>query len=244
MGLKRLEVLHSASTPLPVLAAALERVDRSTHVLGGKFTSPAVEPPPKLVDEETTRLMEFLTKISFEGQPDTASRTMRQAIASGNQALGLQDIAMQLRDIPGRKSLIWITEVDDAFSWTVTSREERLASTYELPVELLNEASVSLYIAIHGGTGVAVTRDRVSGMMVSGLGLLAEATGGKLVEYRLEGLNNAIASALTDCGSYYLVRLHVPSSKPGNLPFEIDAKVTVTASNTRARVRKHFWSLP
>lgn len=95
-----LKTVHSGTASTPVFGAALQQLDRETHILGGSF-KPASGPPSDVqqVDAELARLRGFLN----------SPRPISGLNAAGVQVRAMVQLAEWLGKLPGRKAVMWVS---------------------------------------------------------------------------------------------------------------------------------------
>ncbi len=186
-------VVHRATTSLPVLAAALQRVDEQTHLLHGKFSAANPAPDVALVNEETARLLAFARGAIWVGDDPHNVRHEHDVNAVESLRAGsLEQIAGALRNVPGRKPLSWLTRATNEL-------DARRA-------EMFTGAAVSVYPAVLTRP-VDVRGDTHQALFYRSQ---VKATGGEMVPYR-NGPMSAVKAALDNCGPYYLISLQSDS---------------------------------
>jgi VWFA-related protein len=208
-----------------VTLAALEQVDRTTHALGGRFSSGvSPEEQTKLKDEITA---EFNRLKDFEQKVEVATFYRRFSV----QFETLQLIANALTRMPGRKAVLWITSafparVDEgkkllALGSTIatdTVEWWEMTTQYEKSVRLLNAAQISLYAAepVKGGGGLASggftgvgAGGNFTDLTFTGLGEITNRTGGMVISFATD-TSKMVDAIDKDMGSYYLLQYELP----------------------------------
>ncbi len=257
---KGIVVTHQPGTTPPVLAAALERLDSDTKVLGGKFHSElaqnVAENEKPAVEAELARLKQF----GEAEQPST--RDIDEAFV---QVRGLQQLASGMRRMPGRKQLLFVT---GGFLFTVFESEGRLTFLsvtdraavnrlgfgqlpqveaqqeytqearaltveYERAIEMLNEAKVTIYPALI--TSSAINTDPM-------LNTFSRATAGKFITFQNE-LGPAAKEVAADSGNYYLVACEAPPLK-GNDTKWVKLDVEVKRPGAKVRHPEGYFAMP
>lgn len=241
-------VVHSG-TSAPVTLAALEKVDKATHALGGKFSSGvSADDQRKSADEidaEFSRLKDFEQKV----ETATFYRTFSVQFDT------MQMIANALGRLPGRKAVLWITsnfpvKVDEgkkllALGNTTMATDQvewwAMTTMYEKSVRMLNAANVSIYGAQPANDNEERTpTNNIPNFYVSPLGLtyvalsdLGNRTGGTIVPFSTD-TKKMVDAVEKDLGSYYVLDYQLPAP-----PQHIDWKeLNIKVAKDGVKVRK------
>ena len=143
--------------------------------------------------------------------------------------------ASRLVDVPGRKSLIWLSDafplvIDNSVVPGANAAEVVYHQNLERLLARLNRADVAVYGV--AACGLSVTARSYSGTMVQ----LAERTGGTAF-YGRNDLDEGIRLALEDMRISYTLGFHVPA---GAAPGLHEIRVRVNRPGVRLRYRESY----
>lgn len=248
-----LNLVHSFDTPAPVLAAALELLDRKTHILGGNFKSAAASNVPnnlqQMVGDELASLEQFaatrwsMYAFPFRGYADPFAVQMD----------ALHKLADLCGKMPGRKAAFWITgsSATDTVS-TLSPRTDEQRSKdkeYESAIEALNEGQISMFpvTMLPNGFVIGGLAFNEADFRIRHLGFfdflqqVARSTGGDLL-YLERHIGSSIRPGLTHFSSYYLL-----SYQLGPPPKEAQwrkLELSVKRPDVHVRSMDGFFALP
>ncbi len=261
MDANGLHLVHSFDTPAPVLAAALQLLDRKTHILGGHFKSAAASNVPDNLKEKVGDELAALEQLTAPMSPVTGDPFPIQMEA-------LYKFGNLCRGMHGRKPAIWITGfpaiysptgelVYDTVSYISPHTDEQRGKDkeYESAIEALNEGEVSIFpvttwsfLPYAPNVGVDPA---YSGPAPVGPGTptgdrdallpIAKSTGGDIL-FLGPHIASTIRPRLSHFSSYYLL-----SYRPSPIPREIEwTKLDVKTKREGVRVHSMdgFFALP
>ena len=235
--------VHQVTTAPEVLAAAIQQLDATTHVLKGNGLGSTIS--PEFSEQHGPQIASEASRLQELGKVDKMTPAGNAAFI---QLAGLEQIADGMQRIPGRKALIWLTTglffgLDDAAGVMrfrgggSQLQNTQLSAEYERLVEMLNDARVSIYPI------VVAAHDMLHGNVpYLGLGLetIARSTGGAPAS-NLD-LATAVNMIAKDCGTYYLL-----SYDPPTIAKRLEwrkLKIRVARDGARVRAPEGFFMLP
>jgi VWFA-related protein len=239
-----LKLVHSFTTPASVLAAALQLLDKKTHMLGGHYESAAASNVP---DELKPKVQDELASL------EELLAVRKRVNAPPRQMEDLYKVGNLCRRIPGRKAAFWITHwsyVRPESGTTLRGLEQTYATQFEDAVEALNEGRTSIYpLALPPQQPMNSTLDQAEALVLAvengnaetALTQIARATGGELLHFGPD-LAKAIQPGLSHFSSYYLLT-HKLGPPPAHVEWN---KLETKTKREGARVHspEGFFALP
>ncbi len=256
MGKERLIILHDVNQNTGDLSDAIHRYD-ARHI-------PDEAPAGSILDAKSTELERFLegrdnTFIAARDRPSrSGSRWEFNRLATQMTLVSMQTVARHLSTIPGRKSLIWITDnprtSGDLMSDKWLFDQSASAKLYpgealdiELMVRLMNEAGIAIYPVDAEGlqatdlgfssSGVAAGSGSIPKMGTTenfGMEELANRTGGRAF-YNRNDLDMGIRRAINDSRLTYSIGYYPDHSQWNGSFRKIQIKVDRPGANVLAR---------
>ncbi len=250
-------VVHHMAVPLPVLGAALQRVDRETRVLAGKYQLSAAADSLPLVEQETARLTAFLRGDVWVGDNPNNRRLTSQEKGRREPTGSLQNYTKRRLESE-YASLRGLGDRDKPQSPQELAEERQVRFT---PEELgCLETLAKVFSRIPGrksliwiapGNPLSGTdaepqielfnQARVSVYPTAASARLATPTGGRTVGSS-GGPVGMVEEVQKDAGSYYLVRVRVPVAD--RLPTPASLLVTVARPGVELRAPKSLSLFP
>ena len=192
-------------------------------------------------DPELDRFLsgkDFGRRFSYEGYGVEADTTLA----------ALRDIARQLYSVPGRKTLIWVTDsigrmglylqrdLSD-FERVLRQQNSPQGLSVEPMIRLMNDANISLYLVNASGLGMRSFPMSIEGPMME----LASRTGGRAFVERND-LETGIRRAMDD-SSYTYSMAYTPDHGKWEGEWR---KIQVRVDRQKAEVltRGGYWALP
>ena len=233
-----LGIIHDVDSDPQALIRALQRADAgipATQAATSPETAPVLSSqnefnPARSITAASLdqRVEQFMQAADAQEARNESDRSIETTLRA------LQSIAWSLSGIPGRKSLIWITDgMPLARYSTDAAMPGYLESLYHRAIQSLNDAQVALYPVDASGLGSKRTSpssdlvqlgslnplntlDTLRTSTQTSMNMLADQTGGRAF-YNTNNLEAAFRSVAEDSGSYYLLTYYLVSghAKPG-----------------------------
>lgn len=265
--LNGIRLLQDFTTDPHAIAAAMQR---STG--GGKVEQSSVSLDESLQEVEAEVLSQsdslsaeqvstYLKGLDSAKDNEQRMLAFQERSARINSLEALQQIALSLSGLPGRKSLVWASS---GFPFTSMYRQSRSGVVYDFSqvseataldaytTQLLNAANISMYPvdarglkntawdAIEPGHKYSPTNAEKEGRNLANQDVLttferlAAGTGGKPC-YNRPTLQDCFKEALEDSRDYYMVGFYVDSKATKNGWHKLQIKVDEKGANVRSR---------
>jgi VWFA-related protein len=263
---KGITVIHSFTESPKSLIAAMKVLD--SRVTGSEsFKDPnlandiraAINSTGQLSSASTgtasaVSIVNATTLVNFASGADASYATAQRQEAIGETLQAFQRIAASVESVPGRKSLIWVS---DGFPFYIDGDSSELVgssaySNYERTMQLLDNANVAVYpvdarglvglqandsnryaVGDVSGTESALAQlSRDHNATLSTLRDVADMTGGKAF-YNRNDIGNLVKQAMDDSTDYYM--LSFPLNKNNKQAGWRKLEVKVKGYKPRAR---------
>jgi len=233
-----LGIIHDVDSDPQALIRALQRADAG---IPANQAAPLAGNSARLSSQSDFYNSRSLTAASVDARVEAFMQAVDASTAQfdSNRAIettlrAFQAIAWSLSGVPGRKSLIWITDGMPIVRYSAdAAMPGYLEALYQRAIHSLNDAQVALYPMSAAGlrpqrpipTNTANPSKSSSAMNSRGLladsvrasmEMLADQTGGRMT-YNTNDLDRAFGSVAEDSGSYYLLSYYLAAGdgKPG-----------------------------
>jgi VWFA-related protein len=256
-----LGIIHDVDSDPQALIRALQRADAGIPATQAAI-SPSTAPVLSMQNEFNParsitaasldqRVEEFMKAADAKDARNDSDRSIETTLRA------FQSIAWSLSGIPGRKSLVWITDgMPLARYSTDGAMPGYLETLHHRAIQSLNDAQVALYSVDASGLGGSKrsspssdrvlpgslnplnTLDTVRTSTQTSMNMLADQTGGRAF-YNTNNLEAAFRSVAEDSGSYYLLTYYLVSghAKPGWRSL----KVSLDRHGVNVRYRTGFY---
>jgi len=209
--------------------------------------------------ETAARAKQYLDQLEKSGEKQEDMMAFQQRSSRINSLEALQQVALSLVGLPGRKSLVWVSS-----GYPFTSGTRTLSTAYNFggvleatsldayTTNLLNSANVAMYPVDARGTvntafqAMDVTQkysptyamkqglQSANRDVVTTFRNLADATGGKACVERTD-LSGCFKDAMDDSHDYYMVGFYLDHANTKDGWHKLQAKVDDKGVNVRAR---------
>lgn len=254
MKMRGLSVVHDFTTDPRVLIQALQKTTGERGSMENVDLS-TIDSAPSAADIQTTQ--DRLDAFAAQGEAAYAGFQQQNTVNATME--GFAHIAEAFAGIPGRKSLVWMTE---SFGMQLTDPNSEFPgfvdrSLFERAVQKLSDANIAIYpVDVRGlvnpsfiDASVRITNARAIPRMqtaqnnrhqdlIASMNEIADMTGGKAF-YDNNDLEGSIGKAQQDAQNYYLISyaLDQNDTKPGWRKL----KVKVRQDGVSLRARQGFY---
>src|SRR6185369_16108997 len=265
--LNGIRLLQDFTTDPHAIAAAMQR-----STTGGKIEQSSVSLDESLQEVEAAVLSQsdrlsaeqvntYLNGLDSAKDNEQRMLAFQERSARINSLEALQQIALSLAGLPGRKSLVWASS---GFPFTSIYRQTRSSVGYDISqvseattldaytTQLLNTANIAMYpVDARGLTNTAFDaidpghkysptyaekerRNLANQDVLTTFERLAAGTGGKPC-YNRPVLQDCVKEALEDTRDYYMVGFYVNAKATKNGWHKLQIKVDEKGANVRSR---------
>ena len=258
IGGKGVQVLCGLGSDPATLVAALKKATgqlspMEQYGVAGQAVSADDPESNKLWAQGTGMGQDPSTKLAnWIAASDAVEGRNQQARSTEKTLKAFLSLAWSLSGVPGRKSLIWITGSFPFQLGSESSLPGSWADLYQKTMQALNNAQVSIYpVDARGLVGKssfggdssaqaamdASMRSDMNDAALSSMRMFADMTGGRAF-YNTNDLAGAIASAVDDSASYYMLGYYLDTHN--NSPGWRKLKVQVKRPDAVVRARSGF----
>jgi len=232
---KGITVVHDFSEDPQELLAALR--DVHSELTGTQAANDSASAPVMRDAISKTRVRNKAELLSFATQADREDATAQQGNAAALTLVALQRIAASVAEVPGRKSLVWLTAGVPFQLDTKYLSNSPSMMPFEHAMQMLNQANVAVYpvdvrglellgldgsehlpVGAGGGPAIQQAMSAISvahSATISSMIGVAEMTGGRAF-FNRNDTKGEVADALQEGNDYYL--LSYPLNKADRRP--------------------------